>query len=384
MRKNTTPPQEKPRSPVGTMIWTGEHRLRLLDQRKLPGETVYLDCPDAPTTATAIRDMVVRGAPAIGTSAAYGLAAGVWRRAERDTPPDRGEFIREFESDCETLGASRPTAVNLFQAITEMKIAFSAGLTDQAGNGENTKEAWQRMAAVMEKAALDIHRADILTCTAMGERGADLWRKWRRKRGIKKGGCRVLTHCNTGALATGGGGTALGVVRELWSRGELETVWLDETRPYLQGARLTAWELAREKIPHKLVTDSMAAFLMREKKVDLVVVGADRIARNGDTANKIGTLSLAILARHFGIPFLVVAPTTTFDLKCKSGKHIPVEYRAGREITNLGPVVLAPEETEAFHPAFDVTDHRLITAIICERGAIKKPGRRRIREVMES
>jgi methylthioribose-1-phosphate isomerase len=297
--------------------------LVLLDQRVLPHRVEHVVCRSADAVADAIRDMVVRGAPAIGISAAWGLVLAHAAGADLDQA-------------AAVLLRSRPTAVNLRWAVERLLAV--------------PPTTWAAAAA-------QLHREDIEANMALGEHGANLL----------PDRARVLTHCNAGALATGGWGTALGIVRSAHARGRLAHVWVDETRPWLQGARLTAWELARDGIPCTLHTDSMAASLMAEGRVDAVIVGADRVARNGDVANKIGTLGLAVLARHFGVPFHVAVPTSTLDPACPSGADIPIEHRGADEIRGFGGVVWAAD-VPCHHPAFDVTPAALVTAWVTERG----------------
>ena len=312
-----------------------DRTLELLDQLRLPTEERWIPYQDFREIARAITDMVVRGAPAIGCTAAYGVAIG----ARQGAPLDE---------ICATLAATRPTAVNLFWAIERMK---RLGTSDPD---------------LLEAEALAIHREDIASCLAIGEHGATL---------LPEG--TVLTHCNAGALATGGYGTALGVVRSahrsLSERGKVLRVYADETRPYLQGARLTAWELMRSGIDTTLITDNMAAHLMKRGEIQSVIVGADRIAANGDTANKIGTYSVALAAREHGIPFFVAAPRSTLDLRTPTGEEIPIEERNPREVTHVGDRQLAPAGVKVRNPAFDVTPAGLIAAIITEAGVARAP-----------
>ena len=309
--------------------------LRLLDQRLLPLEEHYLDCRSAAEVADAIHGMAVRGAPAIGIAAAYGLVL-----AAQSDP-------RSFERACEVLAASRPTAVNLRWALERLRAVR------QAGGGVRE----------LEIEARHIHEEDVSQNLRMAELGAALIDP----------GSRVLTHCNTGALATGGHGTALGVIRTAWKQGRIAQVYNTETRPWLQGARLTAWELMREGIPGKLIADGAAAHLMRGEKIDWVIVGADRIAANGDTANKIGTYMLAVAARQHGTRFMVVAPSGTFDRDCPDGSCIPIEERSAQELTEFRGQAIAPAGMAAYNPVFDVTPAALIDAIVCERGVIRNP-----------
>ncbi len=312
--------------------------VHLLDQRKLPVQEVWLVCETWQAVADAITQMVVRGAPAIGITAAYGVAL-----AAKHAPDG---LAQAFDG----LAATRPTAVNLFWALNRMR----AALADvPAGSVEAT--------ALAEAQA--VHLEDLAMCRAMGDHGAALL----------PDGARVLTHCNTGALATGGHGTALGVVRTAYQQGRLAHVWVDETRPFLQGARLTAWELSQDGIPATVLTDSMAAWCMARGEVDAVIVGTDRVAANGDIANKIGTYGLAVLARHHGVPFYVVGPTSTVDLACATGADIPIERRPDREVTHVGDIRLVPAGVPVANPAFDVTPGDLITAIVTEQGVATAP-----------
>jgi methylthioribose-1-phosphate isomerase len=314
----------------------------MIDQRKLPSSEVYVTCRTAPEVARAIKTMVIRGAPAIGVAAAMGIALGMKRSKATGTK----QFATEFQRTCDLMAATRPTAVNLFWAIDRMKRTFA----DAAQGGGSVAEIAQRL----ETEALRIHDEDVASCRAMGAYGGALVPE----------SARILTHCNAGALATAGYGTALGVIRAAVEHGKRVTVLADETRPFLQGARLTAWELVREGIDTTLITDSMAAAMMRQGLVDLVVVGADRIAANGDVANKIGTYGVAILAKEHGIPFYVAAPIATIDLGLPDGGRIPIEERDAREVTHLGP---------ARNPAFDVTPAKYVTAIVTERGIARAP-----------
>ena len=313
---------------VVTIRWKGD-RLELLDQRRLPEEITYVTCRTAAETATAIADMVVRGAPAIGCAAAFGIALDARRGAD----------LKAAET---ILARSRPTAVNLFWALARM-----------------------RDVADPEAEALAIYAEDIAANRAMGAFGAAL----------VPAGARIMTHCNAGALATAGHGTALGVIRSARDAGKNVTVIANETRPYLQGARLTAWEMVQEDIPVTLITDNMAGHLISRGEVDLIVVGADRIAANGDTANKIGTYTLAVLAQRHGLPFYVAAPISTFDAAIPDGSHIPIEERPAEEVTGYRDVRWAPQGVKVFNPAFDVTPADLITAIITERGVVPSPDR---------
>ena len=323
----------------------------MVDQRKLPAEEIYLSCRTAAEVARAIRIMVIRGAPAIGVAAAMGLALGVKQSKSTGTQ----KLAADFYKLCELMAATRPTAVNLFWAIERMKQSFAAGVTA----GESVDQLKARLVA--ESAS--IHDEDIASCRAIGAYGAS----------VVPDQARILTHCNAGALATAGYGTALGVIRGAIEAGKKVAVFADETRPFLQGARLTAWELVKDGIDTTVITESMAAPLMRDGRIDLVVVGADRIAANGDTANKIGTYTVALVAREHGVPFYVAAPVSTIDLDTPDGRRIPIEERDGREVTHIKAVRLAPEGAKVFNPAFDVTPHALIAGIITERGIARAP-----------
>jgi methylthioribose-1-phosphate isomerase len=322
--------------------------VRLLDQSRLPAQVEFLDCRDYRAVAEAIRELKVRGAPAIGVTAALGVALG----AQAVSVADFSTFSHAVVAICDYLAATRPTAVNLFWAIDRMKQKL-ASLGGQP-------IAFAKTALIAEaQAILD---EDIALCKAMGKHGAALIRD----------GQTVLTHCNAGALATAGYGTALGVIRAAWEQGKKIHVIADETRRVLQGARLTAWELMQDQIPVTLITDNMAGSLMRQGKIHLCVVGADRIAANGDVANKIGTYSVAVLAKAHGIPFYVAAPYSTIDLKTKSGEDIPIEQRNPLEVTTIhGSHPVAPAGVAVYNPAFDVTPAELITGIITERGIFK-------------
>ena len=323
----------------------------MIDQRKLPAEERYVRCKTAPEVARAIRTMVIRGAPAIGVAAAMGIALGMRTSAATGTQ----KFAAQFYKTCELMAATRPTAVNLFWAIERMKRSFAAA----ASAGESVEQIKDRL----DREAEAIHDEDVASCRAMGAFGAD----------VVPPGARILTHCNAGALATAGYGTALGVIRGAVEQGKQVTVVADETRPFLQGARLTAWELMRDGIQTTVITDNMAGALMHQGRIDLVVVGADRIAANGDTANKIGTYGVAVLAREHDIPFYVAAPLSTIDLDTPDGQHIPIEERNAREVTHFGGNQLTPEGALIWNPAFDVTPHRFIAGIITERGICRPP-----------
>lgn len=332
---------------VPTIEWR-DGTVRLLDQSRLPGAVEFLDCRDYREVADAIRELKVRGAPAIGVTAAMGIALG----AQSVSETEYRSFSRTVRTICDQLAATRPTAVNLFWAIERMK--------QKLDSLQSQPIPWIKQALIVEaQAILD---EDIGLCRAMGRHGAELI----------KDGQTVLTHCNAGALATAGYGTALGVIRAACEQGKKINVIADETRPVLQGSRLTAWELMQDKIPVTLITDNMAGSLMRQGKIHLCVVGADRIAANGDVANKIGTYSVAVLAKAHGIPFYVAAPYSTIDLKTRSGADIPIEQRNPLEVTTIhGSHPVAPDGVTVYNPAFDVTPAELITGIITERGIFK-------------
>jgi methylthioribose-1-phosphate isomerase len=343
-----------------TIDWQGDV-IVMVDQRKLPGQEIYVRSRTAQEVARAIRTMVIRGAPAIGVAAAMGIALGMRRSTAKGTR----QFAVEFQKICDMMAATRPTAVNLFWAIDRMKRAFAEGA--QAG------ESPEELAGRLEREARAIHDEDVASCRAMGAFGSD----------VVPDGARVLTHCNAGALATAGYGSALGVVRAAVEQGKKIAVFADETRPFLQGARLTAWELVRDGINTTVITESMAGPLMRAGEIDLVVVGADRIAANGDTANKIGTYTVAVLAHEHKVPFYVAAPLSTIDLSTPDGDQIPIEERDRREITHLGSSRLTPEGAHIRNPAFDVTPHRYIAGIITEKGIFRPPYTDSLRRAFE-
>lgn len=333
-----------------TIAWDLDE-IVMIDQRKLPGQEIYVRCRTAKDVAKAITTMVIRGAPAIGVAAAMGIAAGMKRSKATGTR----QFTVEFNQTCDMLAATRPTAVNLFWAIARMKRSFGAG----ALAGESAAE----LAGRLRREADAIHDEDVAACRAIGDAGAT----------VVPAGARILTHCNAGALATAGYGTALGVIRSASAQGKVAHVFADETRPFLQGARLTAWELVNDGIPTTVITDSMAGLLLRDQKIDLVVVGADRIAANGDVANKVGTYTLAMLAHAHQIPLYVAAPCSTIDLDTSDGSGIPIEERSAKEVTHVGGTQVVPDGATVWNPAFDVTPHRLIAGIITEHGMIRPP-----------
>ncbi len=342
-----------------TIEWKGD-LVRLIDQRRLPLEVRYLECRDASSVAKAIREMAIRGAPAIGVAAAMGVALAA-KKIRSDRP---GIFRKEVEKICDQMSQTRPTAVNLFWALARMK-----GILHQC-----VSEEVEGLKSKLEEEALRIYREDLKVNKEIGKNG----------KGLIRNGMGVLTHCNAGGLATAGYGTALGIIRAAWAEGKRFHVYVDETRPLFQGARLTAWELMQEKIPCTVITDSMAGSLMEAKRIHLVLVGADRIARNGDTANKIGTYSLAVLANWHRIPFYVAAPISTFDLRLSSGKKIPIEERAWEEVTHLHGKQVTPAGVQAYNPAFDVTPHSLIKAIVTEKGIFRKPFVKSLNKLIES
>ena len=343
---------------IPTLTWTPEG-VQFLDQTRLPLEETYVLATTYEQVADIIVTMVVRGAPAIGVSAAYGVALGAKETKAKTAP----EFAPEFEKICARLAATRPTAVNLFWAIDRMKALFAKLLSFGTS-----------LVQIKEKLLAEAHAMydeDIAACKAMGAHGASLL--------PDEGG--VLTHCNAGALATCGYGTALGVIRAAVERGKRIHVYADETRPFLQGARLTAWELMADGIPTTVICDNMAASLMRQGKIQAVVVGADRIAANGDAANKIGTYNVAILAREHGIPFYVAAPWSTIDLATPTGDAIPIEERPAREVTHHSGKQLTPNGVGICNPAFDITPAKYIAAIITERGTLRAPYSESLKEM---
>jgi len=333
---------------IRTILWADD-AIVLIDQKALPGKVRYLTLTDWRDVVTAIKDLTVRGAPAIGVAAAMGIALGTLRLPEASIP----EFRKSFEGLCEAFAMARPTARNLFWAIERMQRRFA--------------EALPSGIAAVKKALVE-------EAIATGEEDIEINRQiGLNGKAFIGDGDNILTHCNAGALATAGYGTALGVVRAAREDGKKLHVFVDETRPVLQGARLTCWELLEDHIPATLITDNMAGFLMAQGKVNLVIVGADRIAANGDTANKIGTYSLAILAKEHGIPLYVAAPLSTIDRSIADGSGIPIEERHEDEVRQLQGVRTAPEKVPVYNPAFDVTPHRYITAIITETGVAKRP-----------
>jgi methylthioribose-1-phosphate isomerase len=341
-----------------TIEWKGD-RVRLLDQRKLPNEVQYLDCRDASAIAHAIRTMAIRGAPAIGVAAAMGIALAA-KKFQYLRP---NAFRKNLERVCQEMKKTRPTAVNLYWAVSQME-----RLLDQV-DSYDVKETTKKL----EAEAIRIYREDLEINRKIGENGKTLI----------KNGFGVLTHCNAGGLATAGFGTALGIIRAAWGEGKRFRVFVDETRPLLQGARLTAWELTQAKIPATVLTDNMAGWLMKKGEINLVVVGADRIARNGDTANKIGTYGLAILSKWHHLPFYIAAPTSTLDLSMASGQDIPIEERRSEEVTHFGGKRITPVGIRASNPAFDVTPYSLIHGIITEKGIARKPFKKHLKRMKD-
>lgn len=330
---------------VPTIEWT-DAGVVMIDQTKLPRVEEYVTCTTYDEVAHAIKTMVIRGAPAIGVAAAMGVALGVLKA-------NPAKLDAEFETICDTLAGTRPTAVNLFWAIDRMKRLYAS----------LQGEPIEKLRAELVREAKQIYIEDIAINEAIGRHGADL----------VPDGKTVLTHCNAGALATAGYGTALGVIRAAVSAGKKIDVFADETRPFLQGARLTAWELMQDGIPTKLITDNMAGYFLKSGRIGCVVVGADRIARNGDVANKVGTYSVAVLAKENGVPFYVAAPISTLDLTLDSGDRIPIEQRPSTEVTEVFGVPVAPENVAVENPAFDVTPNRYVTGIITEKGVARAP-----------
>ena len=333
---------------IKTVEWKDD-KVILLDQRKLPGKEIYKECDDYLSVAQAIENMTVRGAPAIGVAAGMAIALGAMGIGVNDFDT----YYEKFNSICKRLSATRPTAVNLFWAIERMKVIAWA----------NKLKPTKEITELLKQEALKIYTEDIESCKALGKFGQKLL----------PNKCRVLTHCNAGALATAGYGTALGVIYSAQEAGKQIEVIADETRPLLQGARLTAWELQKHGIKVTVITDNMAASLMKKGIIDAVIVGADRIASNGDTANKIGTYGLALAAKYHEIPFYVAAPTSTIDMKINNGDKIPIEERDHEEVKIIGHTTLTPEYVNVINPAFDVTSAELITAIITEKGVTEPP-----------
>jgi methylthioribose-1-phosphate isomerase len=335
--------------------WLGD-RVKILDQARLPQKEAYLELSRYQDVASAIAELKIRGAPAIGVAGAYGLALGALKIKARS----RQDFLKKLRAITKAIAATRPTARNLFRALERMQRA-----------GDSAKDIEQIKKALINE-AIKIHSEEAAATRKLSQLGAELI----------KDGSSILTHCNAGPLATTGYGTALGVIIKAREQGKRIKVFATETRPLLQGARITAWELKKAKVPFTLITDSMAGYFMGRGEIDGVIVGADRIAANGDTANKIGTYTLAVLAKEHNIPFYVAAPTTTIDLSLASGEEIPIEERSPKEVTHIQGVATAPAGVKARNPAFDVTPHRYITAIITENGIIREPYGEGIRKVV--
>jgi methylthioribose-1-phosphate isomerase len=323
--------------------------IRFLDQTKLPLEEVYIQTDDAAVVADAIRRLAIRGAPLIGIAAAYGVALASLQVKNTNLVDIRSTL----QSTIDTLASTRPTGVNLFWALERQRNILNAWQTNTIA------EVQKRL---IEEALL-IHHEDFIMCERISSFGVELL----------PSSCSILTHCNAGALATGGRGTAVGIISKAWEVGKLKCVYIDETRPLLQGARLTAWEMKQANIPATLITDSTAAYLMKQGKIDAVIVGADRIACNGDVANKVGTYNLAVLAKHHDIPFYVAAPRSTIDFQIKSGKDIPIEERDGKEISEINGKRMAPDGIAVYSPAFDVTPNEFICAIVTDGGTLFPP-----------
>ena len=330
------------------VVWQRD-RVLLIDQTKLPQEYTVVSINRCEDMVVAIKNMIVRGAPAIGVAAAYGMYLG----AREINTEQRQVFLNRLQEVAQLLKNTRPTAVNLFWAISRM-----------LKTAHETPGTMAEIQSQLLKTAQEIQLEDLQTCQAIGDRGLEILPSTPEK-------LSLLTHCNTGSLATAGYGTALGVIRSAWREKRLARVYADETRPRLQGARLTAWECVQEKIPVTVITDSMAAHCMQQQFIDAVIVGADRIAANGDTANKIGTYALALVAKAHNIPFFVAAPVSTIDFELADGRQIPIEQRHPGEIYQIGETIICPPEVEFYNPAFDVTPAELITAIITEKGALK-------------
>lgn len=341
-------------------VKNGARKLLVLDQLLLPHSERWITCSNHKQVADCIRDMNVRGAPAIGCVAAYGIALAVREKKFKSS----AQLMAAVESAAKTLGATRPTAVNLFWALERMKLKARASLALEV----------HEIIEILEDEAISVFEEDLAANYHMGDLGSELF----------PANSVILTHCNTGSLATSGWGTALGVIRSAYQKGKIKKVLVDETRPYLQGARLTAWELKKDKIPFELITDNMAAHLMKTERVDAAIVGSDRISAGGDVCNKIGTYGVAVLCKHHGIPFYAAAPISTIDLKMSDGSQIPIEERSVKEVTHIKTVNIAPVGTTARHPAFDVTPHDLVTAIITEKGIARPPSTQTVRALFDA
>lgn len=350
-------------SNVKTLIWDRK-TLKLIDQRKLPFQKVYVECSTFEQVGAAIKDMVVRGAPAIGVTAAYGVALAALQYNNNNDNTDISDFKNYINKSIQFLSSSRPTAVNLFWALDRVK---------------NVLEKHNSISALTEALILEaekIEKEDVQINYKIGQNALKIFKKEKK--------LKILTHCNAGALATAGYGTALGVIRSLNSMGLVEKVLVDETRPYLQGARLTAWELEQEKIPYFVITDNMAGYFMSKGEVDVVVVGADRIASNGDAANKIGTFSISVLAKYHKINFYIAAPFSTVDFNTKSGKDIQIEQRPEEEVRQVLGKKIMPDYMPVLNPSFDVTPAKNITAIITEKGVVYPPFKKNLLNTFNS
>ena len=342
------------------IVWQKDH-LVLLDQRKLPNDVQYVHCYEVADVIHAIKDMVVRGAPAIGVTAAFGVVLAARAQYKRTTE----NWQQEIEQDLQNMMLARPTAVNLQWAIERMRNEIT-NIDKNINRGDPEQ--------ILLNAARIIHQEDVQANKTLGDFGATLLSRE----------SAVLTHCNAGALATGGYGTALGVIRSAYAQEKITSIYADETRPWFQGTRLTAWELLQDNIPVTLICDSAAASLMRQKQLAWVIVGADRVASNGDVANKIGTYSLAVMAQQHNVKFMVAAPTSTIDLQIQSGDDIEIEERADSEITNVREQSIGPEQAGVWNPVFDITPAEFVTALVTEKGVIEKPNVSKIRALMES
>ncbi|MEW6087473.1 MAG: S-methyl-5-thioribose-1-phosphate isomerase [bacterium] len=341
---------------VKTIEWMGDS-VRLIDQRKLPLKEIYVKCKNYKDVAFAIKSMQIRGAPAIGVAAAFGIALG----ALKIKTGKKEKFLEEIKEISRVIASTRPTAVNLFWAVRRMNDYIS----------KNSGQPVSFLKKGLVEEAIKIYEEDIAINKKIGLFGA----------GLIKNNDTILTHCNAGALATAGYGTALGVIRKAHDEGKKIKVFVDETRPFLQGARLTAWELKEEGIPHVLITDNMAGYFMSKGMINKVIVGADRIAVNGDTANKVGTYSIAILAKEHKIPFYVAAPMSTIDISIPDGSHIPIEERNSKEVTHIMGKQISPDKIDTFNPAFDVTPNKYISAIITEKGVLYHPFKKSICQI---
>ena len=357
------------KSNVRTLIWDGI-ALSLIDQRKLPFEEKYVKCSSSGSISKAIKDMVVRGAPAIGVTAAYGAVLA----AKEYNGNNLSCFLSSTYKKFKNIAQSRPTAVNLSWALDRMKAVIDRADKDDSIDSQSA--AIKKITAMLEEEAKKIEREDVEINKRLGDNALKFFSGY-------KTSLKVLTHCNAGALATAGYGTAMGVIRSLNNAGLIENVIVDETRPYLQGARLTAWELYKEKIPFFVITDNMSGYFMSKGEVDAVVVGADRIAANGDTANKIGTLSLSIIAKYYNIPFLVAAPISTIDLKTPEGSLIPIEQRPAAEVREISGNTIIPDYMPVLNPAFDVTPNENITGVITEKGIADAPYEKNLKKLIK-